>query len=142
MEKRPGSTTYDQFIYQLEPKAGLCVNSRGTDADQTKHTRWSAQIFARSHRAHRHSAPLIALIIAFAVRPLIGDTAPSAAVFSVALVLVLLVALYNINVDELVGERGGLLIQARRRLRLGWVLAATVALERVGSIQYMARCSI
>ena len=83
---------------------------------------------------HRHTALLVALIIAFAVRPLIGDTATSAAVFSVALVLVLVVALYNINVDELVGERGRLLIQARRRLWLGWVLAAAAALERVSSI--------
>jgi voltage-gated potassium channel len=83
---------------------------------------------------HRHSALLVALIIAFAVRPLIGDTALSAGVFSIALVLVLLVALYNINVDELVGERGRLLIQARRRLWLGWVLAAAAVLERVFDI--------
>src|SRR5690348_961247 len=83
---------------------------------------------------HRHSALLVALIIAFAVRPLIGDTALSAGVFSIALVLVLLVALYNINVDELVGERGRLLIQARRRLWLGWVLAAAAVLERVSDI--------
>src|SRR5215469_11220651 len=80
---------------------------------------------------HRHSALLVALIVAFAVRPLIGDTAFSAATFSVAAVLLLLVALYNINVDELVGERGRLLIQARRRLRLGWMLAAIAAIERI-----------
>jgi hypothetical protein len=91
--------------------------------------------YLRDHIApHRHSTLLIALIIAFAVRPLIGDIAPSAAVFGVALVLVLLLALYTINVDELVGERGRLLVQTRRRLWRGWVLAATVALERVGSI--------
>jgi hypothetical protein len=78
---------------------------------------------------YRHSALLAAIIVAFAVRPLIGDT-----VFSIALVLLLLVALYNINVDELVGERGRLLIQARRRLRLGWVLAAAAAFERVSLI--------
>jgi amino acid transporter len=81
--------------------------------------------------SHRHSALLASIVVAIAVRPLIGDTAAGAAAFSVAAVLLLLVALYNINVDELVGERGRLLIQARRRLRLGWVLAAAAALERV-----------
>src|ERR1700751_2525427 len=79
---------------------------------------------------HRHSTLGWALVVAFAIRPLIGDTAAGSAVFSIALMLLLLVALYNINVDELVGERGRLLMQARRRLRLGWVLAAVAALER------------
>lgn len=83
---------------------------------------------------HRHSALLAAIVVAFTVRPLIGDTAAGAVVFSIAFLLLLLVALYNINVDELVGERGRLLIQARRRLRLGWVLAAAAALERVSVI--------
>jgi len=94
-----------------------------------------ARVEVRSRVAqHRHTALLVVLIIAFAVRPLIGDTAPDAAVFSVAMVLVLLVALYNINVDQLIGERGHLLIQARRRLWLGWVLAAAAVLERVSAI--------
>ena len=83
---------------------------------------------------HRHSALLAAIIVAFAVRPWIGDTGASDAVFSVALVLLMLMALYNINVDELVGERGRLLIQARWRLRLGWVLAAAAAFERISVI--------
>jgi voltage-gated potassium channel len=83
---------------------------------------------------HRHSTLLVALVVAFAIRPLIGDTAAGSAVFSIALMLLLLVALYNINVDELVGERGRLLMQARRRLRLGWVLAAVAALERISVI--------
>jgi voltage-gated potassium channel len=79
----------------------------------------------------RHGALLASIIIAFAVRPLIGDTGPSATLFGIALVLLLLVALYNINVDEMVGERGRLLIQARRRRRLGWVLATAAALGRL-----------
>lgn len=83
---------------------------------------------------HRHSALLAAIVIAFAVRPLIGDTGASLALFSIAELLLLLVALYNINLDELVGERGRLLSQSRRRLRLGWGLAAAAALERVFSI--------
>jgi len=41
---------------------------------------------------HRHSALLAALIAAFTVRPLIGDTGAGTAVFGVALVLLLLLA--------------------------------------------------
>jgi amino acid transporter len=83
---------------------------------------------------HRHSALLVAIVAAFAARPLIGDTGGSTALFGMALVILLLVALYNINVDELVGERGRLLAQSRRRRILGWVLAAAAAAARVGLI--------
>jgi voltage-gated potassium channel len=86
----------------------------------------------RCHIApRRHSALLVALVIALAVRPLIGDSGGGSAAFGIALVLLLLVALYNINVDEMVGERGRLLKQSRRRLGLGWVLAAAAALGRL-----------
>jgi hypothetical protein len=50
---------------------------------------------------HRHSALLAAIIAAFAVRPLIGNTGAGSAVFDNALAVLLLVALCNINVDEL-----------------------------------------
>ena len=80
---------------------------------------------------HRHSALLACIVIAFVVRPLIGDTGAGAALFGIALVLVLLVALYNINVDEMVGERGRLLTQSRRRRHVGWVLATAAASERL-----------
>ncbi|HEV3109022.1 MAG TPA: potassium channel family protein [Candidatus Binataceae bacterium] len=85
----------------------------------------------RHFAPHRHSALLAAIVAAFAVRPLIGDTGGSTAVFGLALVFLLLVALYNINVDELVGERGRLLAQSRRRRILGWALATAAAGERV-----------
>ena len=88
----------------------------------------------RHFAPHRHSALLIAIVAAFAVRPLIGDTGAGTAVFSGALVLLLLVALYNINVDELVGERDRLLVQGRRRRIIGWVLAGLVAAERLAMI--------
>ena len=89
----------------------------------------------RRHFApHRHSALLVALVAAFAVRPLIGDSGAGTAVFGVALVLLLLVALYNINVDELVGERGRLQTQSRRRRILGWVLASAAAAQRLAII--------
>ncbi len=89
----------------------------------------------RVHLApHRHSVLLVAIIAAFAVRPLIGDTGSGSLVFGVVMVLLLLVALYNINVDELVGERGRLLAQSRRRRILGWALAIAAGVERVSII--------
>ena len=54
---------------------------------------------------HRHSALLAALVTAFAVRPLIGESGAGTILFGIAEVILLLVALYNINVDEMVGER-------------------------------------
>ncbi len=88
----------------------------------------------RHFAPHRHSALLAALIAAFVVRPLIGDTGAGTAVFGIALVVLLLVALYSINVDELVGERDRLLTQARRRRILGWMLAAAAGTERIAII--------
>ncbi len=86
----------------------------------------------RHHVApRRHSVLLVAIIVAFATRPLVGDTGATSAMFAVAMVLVLLVALYNINVDEMVGERGRLLTQSRRRRRFGWLLAAAALLTRL-----------
>jgi len=80
---------------------------------------------------HRHTALLAAIIGAFAIRPLIGDVGAGPIIFSVAMVLLLLVALYNINIDEMVGERGRLMAQARRRRIAGWVLALTAMTERI-----------
>src|SRR5215470_7297350 len=80
---------------------------------------------------HRHSILLAALIAAFAIRALMGNADASTAVFSLSMIALLLVALYNINVDELVGERGRLLTQSHRRRRIGWVLAAAAASDRI-----------
>jgi len=92
------------------------------------------QLLTTIHRyfaPHRHSALLAAIIAAFAVRPMIGDTGAGSGVFGIALVTLLLVALYNIHVDELVGERGRLLAQSRRRRIFGWTLAAGAAADRI-----------
>ncbi|MGC1398294.1 hypothetical protein [Candidatus Binatus sp.] len=92
------------------------------------------QLSAAIHRQfgpHRHSSLLAAIIAAFAVRPLIGDTGSSSAIFGVALVVLLLVALYNINVDAMIGERGRLVAQNRRCRILGWTLATAAAVERL-----------
>ena len=92
------------------------------------------QAIHRYFAPHRHSALLVAIIAAFAVRPLIGDTGAGSALFGIALVVVLLVALYNINVDDLVGERDRLMAQNRRRRILGWTLATAAASERIAII--------
>jgi hypothetical protein len=71
------------------------------------------------HR-RRHTALLIAIVVAFAVRPLIGDAGGGPIVFSLALLALMLVALYTVRVDELVGERDVLLAQRRRQSIVGW----------------------
>jgi hypothetical protein len=96
-----------------------------------------AKLFTTIHQyfaPHRHSALLVAIIAAFAVRPLVGDSGAGSGLFGVVLVSLLLVALYNINVDQLVGERGRLIAQSRRRRILGWTLAIAAATERIAIV--------
>jgi voltage-gated potassium channel len=86
----------------------------------------------RRHLApRRHTALLIALVSLFLVRPLIGDGGIATATFSIAILLLLLFALYAIQVDELVGERDTLLAQRRRRSIIGWALAVPATVARL-----------
>jgi hypothetical protein len=85
----------------------------------------------RDLRARRHTALLLALVAMFAVRPFLGDTGAGAILFSLAILLVLLVALLTIRVDDLVGERDALLVQRRRRSFVGWALAVPAVAERL-----------
>ncbi len=80
---------------------------------------------------HRHSALLAALIFAFAVRPIVGNVPAASFLFSIMLLLVLVVALYSIEVDELIGERVVLLERRRRRAIIAWVLGGLAVAERV-----------
>jgi voltage-gated potassium channel len=57
------------------------------------------------------------------VRPLIGNVGEGPYVYGIALVVLMLVALYSFHVEELVGEREVLLVQRRRRIIVGLVLA-------------------
>jgi len=84
--------------------------------------------------SHRHTALLVVIIAGYAVRPLLGNGAVAYILFSAALLIILLIALYNINVDELVGEREILLAQKRRRRLIGWTLVALAFIERVAVI--------
>lgn len=79
----------------------------------------------------RHTALVVAIVAAFMVRPLIGDAGFGPAVFSISMLVLLLVALYNVDVDELVGERETLLAERRRRSIIGWTLAAPAIAERL-----------
>ena len=81
--------------------------------------------------ARRHTALLLAIVALFAVRPFLGDTGAGAIAFSLAMLVVLLVALRTIEVDDLVGEREALLIQHRRRMFVGWALAVPAVAERL-----------
>jgi voltage-gated potassium channel len=79
----------------------------------------------------RHTGLLVALIVTLGARPLIGTAGVAPLVFSIALLSVLLVALYTVQVDELVGERDLLVRQKRRISRIGWVLTVPAVFERV-----------
>jgi voltage-gated potassium channel len=96
------------------------------------------QQFRQALRRHlaprRHTALLIAIVALFMVRPLIGDGGLATAVFSIALLILLLFALYAIQVDELVGEREVLLAQRRRHSIIGWALAVPAIAERLAII--------
>jgi voltage-gated potassium channel len=95
-----------------------------------------AQLREEIHRRlapHRHTALLAAIITAFLVRPLIGDSGAGPILFSGAMLLLLLLALYNINVDELVGDREILLAQRRRRRTVAWALGVFAVVARLGS---------
>ena len=90
-------------------------------------------------RRRRHTSLLIAIVAAFAARPLIGDTGAGPAVFSVALLLLMLVALYTIQIDDLVGERAALVAQKRRVSLVGWALLVPALTERVAIMLFRSR---
>ena len=64
------------------------------------------------------------------MRPLVGDSRAGLILFSSAMLVLLLLSLYNIDVDELVGEREVLLAQKRRRNMIGWTLAIPAIAQR------------
>ena len=82
----------------------------------------------------RHTALLVAIVTLFALRPLIGDSQLVPLAFSATILVVLLLALYAIQIDELVGEPGILPAARRRRNRVGWGLAMLAFVERVAVV--------
>jgi len=88
----------------------------------------------RHFAPRRHTALLVAIVALFMVRPLIGDGGIATGTFSMVLLILLLFALYAIQVDELVGERETLLAQRHRRSMIGWALAVPAIVVRLGLI--------
>lgn len=85
----------------------------------------------RRFMPHRHSALLAAIIAAFATRPVIGNNRLTLIIFSLMILALLVLGLYNIQVDELVGEERKLVAERRRRNIIGWILAAAATAERL-----------
>lgn len=83
---------------------------------------------------HRHTALLVAIVALLGVRPLIGDIGAGNALYSVMAMFLLLLALYTIQVDELLGDRDRLLKQRRNRGALGLVLATIAIVLRLSEI--------
>ena len=77
---------------------------------------------------------LVALVIALNIRPLIGDVGFGPVVFSIVMMALLGVALYTIEVDDLVGDRQTLLTERRRRRIVGGTLAAVAVAERLNML--------
>jgi voltage-gated potassium channel len=89
------------------------------------------EAIARNFARRRHGALLVAIIAAFAVRPVIGDSGSASSAFSFVILVVLLIAIYNINVDDSIDERGRPTARVRTRRMVGWVLAIVAGLERI-----------
>jgi amino acid transporter len=83
---------------------------------------------------HRHTALLVAIIALLGVRPLVIGTGAGSALYSVMALLLLLLALYTIQVDELLGDRELLLKQRKKSGALGWVLATVAIVLRLCEI--------
>jgi hypothetical protein len=99
-------------------------------------------ILARATAPIRHTALLVALVVLFLARPLVGDSGFAPIVFSAALILLMLVSLYTVQVDELIGEREALLAQRKRRSTIGWLLAIPAIAERVAIVVILTRLVI
>jgi len=90
--------------------------------------------FHRLLAPRRHSVLLAAIIAIFLVRPFTGDSGIGPPLFSLLMMVLLLMALYNIDVTELIGDREILLAQRRRRNIITWTLGAAAIVERWISI--------
>ncbi|HVN87271.1 MAG TPA: potassium channel family protein [Candidatus Binatia bacterium] len=84
--------------------------------------------------ARRHTILLVVIVTTFLVRPLFGEGPVALMVFSVALLALLLLALYTTQVDDLVGDRDVLVHQRRRRWLIAWPLGLVAIAERLYSL--------
>jgi hypothetical protein len=83
------------------------------------------EFIGRHLMPHRHTAMLFAVIAAFAVRALIGDSGVATILFFLAVVVLLIFFLYAIQSEELLGEETALRAERRRNSIIGWTLAVS-----------------
>lgn len=74
---------------------------------------------------------MIAIIAAFGVRPLIGESDADGLIFGLVLMALLLLAVYNINLDDSLSEGGVPMLRVRTRRIIAWSLAAAAGVERI-----------
>jgi len=79
----------------------------------------------------RHTVMLAAIVTTLAVRPLLGDAGNGPIVFSLAMLALMLVSLYTIQIDEVTDEREIPLAERRRRSIVGWGLAVPAIADRL-----------
>jgi voltage-gated potassium channel len=79
----------------------------------------------------RHTWLLAAIVATFSVRPILGDGASGPLLFSLAMLALMLLSLYTIQVDELMGDRKTLLAERHRRSIIGWILAVPAFVDRM-----------
>ena len=85
----------------------------------------------------RHTVLLVALVALLGMRALFGDARIGQLVaFNLALLSLLVVSLYTIQVDELAGERETLLAQRRRQSIIAWLLIVPALADRL-AIMFM-----
>jgi hypothetical protein len=89
------------------------------------------EVISRRFAPRRHSVFLVAILTLFAVRVLLGNAAAGPIVFSFTFLILMLVALYNVNIDEIIEERESRQAKSRRRLIIGWALATIAILSRL-----------
>jgi len=92
------------------------------------------QRFSEFYLPRRHTTLLVAIVIFIGVRPLIQEAQTAKILFAIALIALLVVALYTIQVEELVGEQKRLTAERRRRIVVGWSLAGVAVTERMLAI--------
>jgi voltage-gated potassium channel len=73
---------------------------------------------------------LAAIVVAFLIRPFVGENEAGLILFNSTMLLLLLLSLYNIDVDELAGQREVLQAQKRRRNLIAWTLAIPAIAQR------------
>jgi hypothetical protein len=90
--------------------------------------------FRRRLMSRRHTALLVAIVTAFGMRPLIGDAEAARYIYSIAVLFLMVMALYTVQVDELVGNRERLLAARYQRRIIGWTLAVVAIIGRLATM--------